>query len=330
MIHGGSLDEAVGLYGGNRYDWLDLSTGVNPNHWPIPRLADNIWSTLPDSDAYSKAESAVRKAYSVPDRAAISLASGTQSHIQWIPFLFKPQAVAVVNFTYQEHISCWRRAGHKVYVTEGLESAERTANIIIVVNPNNPDGRQIHRDILKDLVHRLGAKGGLLIVDEAFCDVTPDISIIGETGLDGLLVLRSLGKFYGLAGVRFGSVISFKRMVMRLNEGLGYWSVSGPALAIAAAALVDQKWRFRTLKHLSYWRIKFEALLLKKGYRIVGGTDLFILVEIKNASEIFIRLVRYQILVRSFDAKPNWIRFGIPQSNQSLDRLEKALTIIED
>ena len=205
IAHGGRLDDAIAHYGGEKSDWLDLSTGINAKGWKVQELGADVWARLPDVAAFAEAESAVRRAYDVPEHGGISLAAGSQAHIQVLPYLYKPQPVAVVGFTYQEHSVCWQRAGHEVYVTDGLESAEATARIIVVVNPNNPDGHKTDRAPLIELARRLAAKGGLLVVDEAFCNVAPDLSVADEAGRDGLLVLRSLGKFYGLAGVRFGA-----------------------------------------------------------------------------------------------------------------------------
>ena len=141
IMHGGRLDEAVARFGGERERWLDLSTGINPHAYPIPEIADAAWTALPDRDAEDQARLAVHEAYGAHESAGISLAPGSQMHIQMLPYLFRPQPVAIVGFTYQEHGVCWQRANHKVYVTDGLSSAEATARIVIVVNPNNPDGR---------------------------------------------------------------------------------------------------------------------------------------------------------------------------------------------
>ena len=156
VMHGGRLDDAVTRFGGAREKWIDLSTGINPHSYPIPEVGVAMWQALPDSGAYDLAEKAVRNAYRADKDAGVSLAPGTQMHIQTLPFLYKPQPVAIVGFSYQEHGICWRRAGHEVYVTDGLESAEASARIVIVVNPNNPDGRIIDSGDLVSLAQILG------------------------------------------------------------------------------------------------------------------------------------------------------------------------------
>lgn len=326
VMHGGRLDDAVNRFGGKREKWIDLSTGINPFTYPIPEFSKRQWADLPDEVAEQSAMDAVRQAYGVDETAQISLAPGSQLHIQLLPYLFKPQPVAVVGFTYQEHGVCWRRAGHDVFVTDGLESAEATARIIIVVNPNNPDGRIYSRDELIGLSRRLGAKGGLLVVDESFGDVAPNSSVADEAGRDGLFVLRSLGKFYGLGGVRFGAGLGTRLTVERIDEMIGPWAVSGPALAIAADALSNSGWRKRMVKKLTDQREKLEQILIDNGLEIVGGTGLFVLARHGRAQELFEHLAHDHILTRSFPGKPEWLRFGLPSSKTALARLEKTLS----
>ncbi len=325
ISHGGQLDRAVQRFGGQKADWLDLSTGINLNAYPVGDIDGEIWSRLPDRAAWDGAAEAVRKAYGAPDGCAVSLASGSQSHIQLLPWMFKPQAVAVVGFTYQEHGLCWRRAGHEVYVTDGLESAESTARIVVAVNPNNPDGRILDREALVGLSRRLASRSGVLIVDEAFCDVTPNASVAADAGREGLVVLRSLGKFYGLAGARFGAALTGELTARRLEERLGPWAVSGPALMIANQALDDDNWRKQTRKKLAAMRGYLEEALADAGHEVVGGCDLFVLSKHGSAHELWEHLAGQYILTRIFPGKPDWMRFGLPADKRALKRLRNAL-----
>ena len=325
VMHGGRLDDAIARFGGRREKWIDLSTGINPHAYAVPEIAPGAWSQLPDQRAYDDAVEAVRNAYAVDNDAGVSLAPGSQMHIQVLPFLYKPQAVAIVGFTYQEHGICWGRAGHDVYVTDGLESAEATARIVVIVNPNNPDGRLFDPGDLIGLARRLGAKGGLLIVDESFADVAPMGSVANQVGRDGLLVMRSLGKFFGLAGARFGAVLTTQVLATRLNERLGPWAVSGPALGVATAALNDLGWRKRMLKRLAREREELEELLMVNDLGVVGGTSLFVLAQTPRAAQFWEHLAQAHILVRSFPGKPQWLRFGIPGGKVAQKRLAKTL-----
>ena len=326
ILHGGRLDEAVARFGGPRSKWLDLSTGINPGSYPVKDIPKQAWTSLPDEDAWNNAANAVRLAYEIHPSAGVSLAPGTQSHIQNLPMLFKPQPVAIVGFTYQEHGICWKRGGHDVYVTDGLESAEATARIVVVVNPNNPDGRVLDRKELAGLARRLGAKGGLLVVDESFSDVSPNASVADQAGRDGLLVLKSLGKFYGLPGVRFGAAVGAENLIRRMEEMLGPWAVSGPALHLAATALGDRKWYRRTRKKLNEGREQLEEILISNGHEVVGGTGLFVLSRNEFAEDIWEHLAQLKILTRSFTGKPEWLRFGIPANKVAFKRLDKALS----
>ncbi len=323
--HGGRLDAAVAQFGGKAEKWLDLSTGINPASYPIGEIDNRHWQRLPDQKAWTDAAEAARTAYGATDQAAVSLAAGSQAHIQLLPTLFKPQDVAIVGFTYQEHAIHWRKAGHQVFVTDGLESAEATARIIIIVNPNNPDGRIIDRNALTELARRLAAKGGLLVVDEAFGETAPRSSVADQAGRDGLIVLRSLGKFYGLAGVRFGVALTYENLARRLEEGLGPWAVSGPALAVGAQALSDEKWQKRIAKKLVVGREQLEEVLLNNGHEVVGGTGLFVLTRHGQAERLWEHLAKTHILTRSFSGKPEWIRFGIPGSKSAFNKLDKVL-----
>ena len=325
VVHGGRLDQAIERHGGDRAKWLDLSTGINPVPWPIPEVSKEAWTQLPDQSAISACRASAREHWHLVEQAHVSLAPGSQMHLQVLPFLFKPQPVAVVGFTYQEHGVCWARAGHSVYVTDGLESAEASARIVVIVNPNNPDGRIADGAELTALARRLAAKGGLLVVDEAFADVTPGASIAGEAGREGLLVLRSLGKFFGLAGARVGFALCSKTLGHRLDDSLGPWAVSGPALEIATKALADVRWQTAARKKLAARREQLETTLFDGGLDVVGGTDLFVLARHDLALALAEHLAADRILVRSFPGKPDWLRFGLPATKPALSRLGKSL-----
>jgi cobalamin biosynthetic protein CobC len=211
-----------------------------------------------------------------------------------------------------------------VTVEENLEAAA-AADCVIVTNPNNPDGRQVEPARLLDLGAKLAARGGLLIVDEAFADVTPGLSVAAQAGTPGLCVLRSFGKFFGLAGLRLGFALATGEMVRRLEEHLGPWAVAGPALEIGADAMEDADWITETRIRLANAARDLDALLEGHRLAVVGGTDLFRLARTSHAAALFEHLGRQGILVRSFDAKPDWLRFGLPPDAAAWQRLRAAL-----
>ena len=325
LVHGGRLDAAIAARGGLKRQWLDLSTGINPTSWPVPELPQALWHRLPDDEDEAAAREAARHAYAAPDDAGIVVAPGTQAIIQALPALLAPQPVAIVGPTYGEHARCWARAGHEAMVTDGIASAEASARVVVIVNPNNPSGRRIGADRLVALAKWLGARGGWLVVDEAFADVAPQISVADHAGRDGLVVLRSLGKFYGLAGARVGFALTSRAMAARLREAFGPWAVGAPALAIAAGALADRVWAKRMQRILAIRRGELESVLEEAGLELVGSTDLFVTVRHKEASALAERLLDARILVRSFPEERSQLRFGIPGGQRALARLAAAL-----
>ncbi|MEL6946535.1 MAG: threonine-phosphate decarboxylase CobD [Pseudomonadota bacterium] len=325
LAHGGRIDEAMARYGGSRARWIDLSTGINPSSYPIPDIPTHIWHDLPDAGTVEAARRAVRLSCGAAENAPVSLAPGSQLHIELLPRQIKQQAVAIAGFTYQEHAHCWSKAGHEVYVTDGLESAETTARVVVVVNPNNPDG-QTHRaaDLLA-LAQRLAIKGGLLVVDEAFGDVAPELSLGPEAGRLGLCVMRSLGKFYGLGGIRFGALLGPQAIVDAVDDAMGPWAVSGPAMLVAESAFRDRTWQKRNRKKLAQRRAELEALLGAHGLDVIGGTDLFVLARHEQAPRLAQVCAQHHILIRTFTDRPDWLRFGIPAGKSVLNRLAEAL-----
>ena len=325
VTHGGRLDAAIAVYGGRRSQWLDLSTGLNPTSWPVPELHQALWHRLPDESDLGPALDAARQCYGAPATADIVAAPGTQALIQWLPRLLPRQPVAVLGPTYEEHRRSWQRAGHEVFVTDGIASAEASARVVVAVNPDNPSGRVRDPERLVALSKRLAARGGWLVVDEAFADADPAASVCDAAGRDGLVVLRSLGKFFGLAGARVGFALTNKAMAAGLRDALGEWAVGAPALHVAAEALSDRVWIKRTQRILRGRRAELEGVLETGGFHIEGATNLFVTARHGDAPAIERRLLRERILVRSFPDIPDRLRFGIPGGQRPLARLAAAL-----
>ncbi len=197
--HGGRLDEAIVRYGGTRETWLDLSTGINPNAYPLGQVSDAAWSQLPDDSAGSLLLNAAAKFYGVSDPSRIVMANGTQAIIERLPELLDFDQVAILTPTYGEHAHVWAKSGAKVLEFSEPETAPRDVPCLVIVNPNNPDCRTWKPDELTSLA----SQHDMLIVDEAFCDAEPDYSVVSRMP-ENVLVLKSMGKFFGLAGMRLG------------------------------------------------------------------------------------------------------------------------------
>ena len=283
-----------------------------------------MWQRLPLDGELACLLSAARAYYQAPPACPVVAAPGTQAIIQWLPRLRKPGSVAVVGPTYAEHAHCWRRAGHTVRDIDKLDDATG-ADVIVVVNPNNPDGWQLHPATLTACADRLAKRGGLLVVDEAFGDVAMDKSMLPTAPHQAIVVLRSLGKFFGLAGLRLGFAFGEAMLIEKLSDALGPWAVSGPALEIGRRALADTAWQSAARARLADEAARLDAVLTDHGLNVVGGTDLFRLAEHTEADNLAERLARQGILVRTFERRPDWIRFGLPGAEVGWVRLKDAL-----
>jgi cobalamin biosynthesis protein CobC len=322
--HGGRLQAATAVFGAPAEGWLDLSTGINPMFYPVPALAPELWARLPDSDLFRAARRAALAYYGAPASAGIVEASGSQALIQVLPRLVRPTRVAVVGFTYAEHERCWRAAGHRVVEIDGIEDVTG-ASVVVLANPNNPDGRLFPPPQLAALAERLAAGGGLLVVDEAFADVMPESSLAACAGRPGLCILRSFGKFFGLAGLRLGYALAAPRLAAALEAHLGPWRVSGPALEIGRRAMEDALWIEATRAKLTAAAARLDRLLASAGLAINGGTALYRLADCPDAEALHGALARRGVLTRRFPRRPRWLRFGLPADEAASRRLKRAL-----
>ena len=320
--HGGDLATARALFPEAPWPWVDLSTGINPIPYPLPALPLSLWTRLPGADDEAALIVAARAAYRVPPYADVVAAPGTQILIELMPRLAPAGPVTILGPTYAEHGHAWLKAGF--LVDEAVVPAAQAATII-VVNPNNPDGRVLPLKDLAGLAARCVARGGLLVVDEAFADFTPETSIVPDIP-PGTIVLRSFGKTYGLAGLRLGFAIGAPELVMKLKAALGPWSVAGPALHVGAQALSDADWLASAGRDRGRDAARLDALLAPHG-RIVGGTALFRLLEAPAAAALFARLGHHGIYVRRFQNAPDRLRFGLPGDEAGWSRLRAALTL---
>ncbi|WP_142848288.1 threonine-phosphate decarboxylase CobD [Telmatospirillum sp. J64-1] len=322
-VHGGDLAGAEARFGRPDQGWLDLSTGINPHSYPLPALTAESWTRLPDAGADLRLREAAAACYGAPGPDHVAAAAGTQALIQWLPRLLPPGMVAVSGPTYGEHAKAWESWGHEV-VEADPEEAETLARVIVVVNPNNPDGRSHDPEALAALAERMAARGGLLVVDEAFCDVTPELSAAGRLRT-GMVVLRSFGKFYGLAGLRLGFALAEPDLAACLRKWLGPWSVPGPAVAVGCRALADRDWAEAMRTRLAEEARMLDEVLRQAGLAIIGGTSLFRLAGAPRAWALYEHLARSGILVRPFSHSPRWLRFGLPPDDAARRRLAQAL-----
>ncbi|SFI91649.1 threonine-phosphate decarboxylase [Jannaschia pohangensis] len=304
--HGGNLDLARARYGGAPDDWIDLSTGINPVPYPLPDLPDRVWTALPDTRARADLIAVARRFWRIPSEAGVLPAPGASALIARLPTLAAGDRVHIPGPTYNEHAAAFRAHGFTV-------TDDTTAPSRVFVNPNNPDGREWCDAVLRPFA----------VIDESFCDVTFDRSQVALTTERGIIVLKSFGKFWGLAGLRLGFAIAHPDTLAPLAEALGPWAVSGPALTIGTAALGDEDWAEETRTRLSRDAMRLDDLMARHG-TAVGGTDLFRLYDVGDAVSFRDRLARHRIWSRIFPYSKGWLRLGLPHPDH-WPRLEEAL-----
>lgn len=324
--HGGSLDRARSLFPHAPEPWVDLSTGINPHSYPLLSLPATVLARLPEPARLRDLAAVAARAYGAPSPRNVTPAPGTQILLPRVYSLLKPGRALVLGPTYAEHVRAAGLAGHAAVEIRDF-SALAEADLAVVVNPNNPDGRVVARSDLLSLAETLRRRGGLLVVDEAFMDVGPrEESLCGDVREGGIVVLRSFGKFFGLAGVRLGFAVASEDIAQRLDAEFGPWSVSGPALEYGIKALGDFAWQDERRERLAAEAARLDGLLAAHGLVVDGGTSLFRHVATPVAESLFASLGGRGILVRNFSDRPRELRFGLPGSGQEWRRLEAALS----
>src|SRR6516164_7853319 len=325
LFHGGDLGAARRLFPGAPEPFIDLSTGINPYPYPVPRLAAYHFARLPaPADVHALARAAAR-AYGAPSEAHVVPVPGTQIVLPIVARLAPPGRAAVLSPGYAEYGRAAVLAGHSVEAVSRLDDCGNAA-LVIVANPNNPDGRLFTRSDLLALAADLRRRGGLLVIDEAYMDVArPGLSLAPDVAGGNVIVLRSFGKFFGLAGLRLGFVIAAPPLGRKIAAALGPWAVSGPAIAVGTQALADTLWIERTCVRLDKSAQRLDAMLADLALPLVGGTSLFRLVQTPAASALFQHLGEAGIWVRAFPENANWLRFGLPGNEAAWKRLKAAL-----
>ena len=322
--HGGNLHEAARRYAIPYDAWLDLSTGINPHGYPVPPVPADAWRCLPDSgDGF--AERAARY-YGAPDASHVLPVAGSQAAIRALPSMLERGTVGIARLTYGEYAPAFARAGHRV-TTLDVTRATLPDDLThaVVVNPNNPTAEHLSAATLLQWHAALRERGGTLIVDEAFADAMPSASLAAQTHRERLVVLRSPGKFFGLAGVRAGFVLGCPRLLESLDEALGAWTVSGPARHAVSAAFADAAWQHDMRARLAQESVRLAELLKAHGFE-VRSTSLFAWIADERAARLHQALARQGVWTRFF-AEPASLCFGLPATESDWTRFEEALRI---
>ena len=321
LEHGGRLNAAAVRFGIEPQRWLDLSTGINPEGWPLVDVPAQAWRRLPEDD--DALESAASSCFGC---TSILATAGSQAAIQALPKLRPQSRVDVLAPSYAEHAHAWSQAGHTVRSWDGQTLAD-DVDALVLVNPNNPTGTSRDPAQLLRWHDALRARGGWLVVDEGYVDACPELSLVAHASTPGLIVLRSLGKFFGLAGARIGFVIAEPRILRALREHLGPWPICGAARWLATQALRDTEWQFAERRRLTRRSARLAEILSRHRLPPSAGTALFQWVPTPAATRIEHALGRCGVLVRSF-SDPAGLRFGLPGAEGEWVRLDKALSQI--
>ncbi|MFM0191048.1 threonine-phosphate decarboxylase CobD [Paraburkholderia nemoris] len=322
VVHGGNLHEAAERYGIPYAQWLDLSTGINPHSYPVPPVPADAWRRLPD-DGDGFAACAARY-YGAPDAAHVLPVAGSQAAIRALPSLLPRARVGIAPLTYSEYAPAFVRAGHEVAPLDvSWDTLPDALTHVVVVNPNNPTAEHLSAGKLLHWHAQLTARGGTLLIDEAFADAMPSASLAASTDRDGLIVLRSPGKFFGLAGVRAGFVLGAPALLDTLRLTLGAWTVSGPARHAVKAALEDVAWQQQMRTLLEAESARLVSLLQAHGFT-THSTPLFAWTADERAAALHEALAQRGVWTRLFTATGS-VRFGLPASDTEWARFEESL-----
>lgn len=324
--HGANLQDALCRFGGRKSEWIDLSSAVSPYSWwrerehslPVP---SEIVSELPVNSGSMLAS--IERYYGAPGLPV----AGSQMAIQWLPRCFELGTVWVLSGTYGEHVYCWSVAGHTVIektqaeLELSLQDTSALPDVLVIVNPGNPGGERFSTTQLKDWAERLSACGGCLVVDEAFMDVTPDKSLLQQNLLDNIVVLRSVGKFFGLAGLRFGVLFASETLKQVFSTFAGPWGVSGLSAWIVEQALRDTHWQALQQKRITEEQSARESLFPKD--ILIATEGLFTTVSSVDPIELQAQLAEQRVWVRAFPDQKR-VRFGMIRS-EDFERVKRAV-----
>jgi cobalamin biosynthetic protein CobC len=325
LAHGGNLAAARAMFPNAIEPFIDLSTGINPYPYPVSEIPSEHFFRLPDEASVRRLAATAAQAYGAPSEHYVVPAPGTQILLPQVAMLVAPGRAAILGPTYAEHLRAAMLTGHRANEVSDIDQL-RSADLAVIVNPNNPDGRIVPKAELLDIARELRQRGGILVIDEAFADVaSSDMSVAGTLDCGNIVLLRSFGKFFGLAGLRLGFALAAPHLATRLGALLGPWAVSGPAVFIGKKALADASWKSQMIAHLADAARRLDRTLAGSELEIVGGTSLYRLTRSSSAQELFSHLGHAGILVRRFAEHPTWLRWGLPDGEVAWQRLSTAL-----
>ena len=341
LAHGGNITAASRHFGIPEPQWLDLSTGINPFAYPVPQsIPAQVWQRLPYRE--EQTISAAADYFGCRTEQLLPI-PGSQFAVSLLPTLFPGSRVAIPEPGYREHAAAWQREGHRLHPyhpgqADRLELQIKQGKLdrVLVINPNNPSCDLISKDQLSYWRRLLEYQGGTLIIDEAFIDTDPQQSLADECGTPGLILLRSFGKFFGLAGLRLGFILGSGDRINAIRQLRGPWTVNGPALWVAEQALGDRRWQEQTRSKLKQ---SAEQLFRYLEQRFAGQpvrlsrTDFFVsmVLAADRAQALYHHFGSHGILVRQLplDRHNAAIRIGLVPGQQAWNRFTQAIELFQ-
>lgn len=331
--HGGNLDVAKQLFPHVTVPWLDLSTGINPFSYPIPSIDTGLYQHLPMQAHEEALKDVAARYYGCINKDYVAIAPGTQILIALMPYVIPVHEVCVLCPTYGEHLFSWQHAGVKLSKIYDLDTfvkcAQKPKRIGVICNPNNPDGRLLSKERLNFILGKWNGMGNYLMIDEAYMDFVNE-SMVSAFPCDHLIILRSFGKTYGLAGLRVGFLLAQPKIIQKIQYLLGHWCVGGPALHIAMLALQDYQWFTETKQRLCEQQERLNKLLASYKLSCIGGTLLYRLIHYENATSLWYHLASQGIWLRRFDYNHTWLRWGLLYKESDWQRVKMGLSTYFD
>lgn len=319
--HGGNLEKAIQTYGGSRSDWIDISTGISPFSASFPELDLSSWHRLPERALLNELAEIAKTYYASKQDCLVT--SGSQFLINHLPDLLDGD-VGIVGPTYGEYAGAFARHNRSYTALDSIVDIGDVRSVILA-NPNNPDGRLYSQEELSTLANMLKQREGFLVVDEAFCDMRENASMLSAQPIDNMIVLKSFGKFFGLAGARIGFVFAHSDILQQISHLQGPWAVSGPSISVAKHVLMQNDIHRDLLEKISKRHTLFHQAVLELGLKIIGGTKLFLLIEHEKAQDMHEHLLVEKIMTRKFDYNPLWLRLGLTSNQEEDLRFKQAV-----
>ncbi|WNO08367.1 aminotransferase class I/II-fold pyridoxal phosphate-dependent enzyme [Teredinibacter sp. KSP-S5-2] len=314
--HGGDTRWASNFFSIPEKDLLDLSTGISPWPWPIPDIPQTLFTKLSRPDGPLLLAAAAY--YGCNEEQLIAM-PGSQYAIEELPKYFSVGRVAIPKVGYSEHKRAWLSYRHAIIEYERLSELEslvlgNDVDYAVVINPNNPTTEHINEHKLNGLVEQSSC---VFIVDEAFMDATPENSIIRRDMPSNIIVLRSMGKFFGLPGLRVGFVIANVERLKQFKGLRRLWSLSPVSIWLAEQALADKNWINQHVEKLNYQSTAFAKLLQENLAHFEFYYSAFFATTFDSKQNIFAlfqMLGKQGLYTRIGLSEPDvaWLRIGLP------------------